>query len=106
VLLALPVAAVIMVLVRMCARICIRILICTLETIRTCKIESPCGSGEPPLPQGPLNIATADLLLLFPSDCAACVAGIDFANFTRGPGSVRPFSQHETDSVAPRCASA
>ncbi|CAI8869858.1 hypothetical protein EMIT0373P_30301 [Pseudomonas chlororaphis] len=40
--------------------------------------------------------------------CAPGVTGINFANFTQRPLTVRLelFSQHETDSAAPRCASA
>ncbi len=40
--------------------------------------------------------------------CAPGVTGINFANFTQRPLTVRlePFSQHETDSAALRCASA
>ena len=40
--------------------------------------------------------------------CAPGVTGINFANFTQRPLTVRlePFSQHETDSAALGCASA
>lgn len=40
--------------------------------------------------------------------CAPGFTGINFANFTQRPLAVRlePFSQHETDSAALRCASA
>ncbi|CAI8813810.1 hypothetical protein EMIT0P176_240024 [Pseudomonas sp. IT-P176] len=40
--------------------------------------------------------------------CAAGFTGINFANFTQRPLTVplELFSQHETDSAAPRCASA
>ncbi|CAI8835282.1 hypothetical protein EMIT0P12_20812 [Pseudomonas sp. IT-P12] len=42
------------------------------------------------------------------SHCAVSVTGINFANFTQRPLTVHLelFSQHETDSAAPRCASA
>ena len=40
--------------------------------------------------------------------CAPGYTGINFANFTQRPLTVplELFSQHETDSAAPRCASA
>lgn len=40
--------------------------------------------------------------------CAPGVTGINFANFSQRPLTVRlePFSQHETDSAALGCASA
>ncbi|CAI8750209.1 hypothetical protein EMIT0P100_10177 [Pseudomonas sp. IT-P100] len=42
------------------------------------------------------------------SHCAVSFTGINFANFTQRPLTVplELFSQHETDSAAPRCASA
>ncbi|CAI8982329.1 hypothetical protein EMIT0194P_60239 [Pseudomonas serbica] len=96
--------------------ICIRILVCTVVlTIPSFRG----GHGQPDsTPAGcpqrqRICHKTGALTQTFDfacglSHCAVGLTGINFANFTQRPLTVplELFSQHETDSAAPRCASA